>query len=137
MFLPKAPISSASLRNPRRRQRTSSDEPVNPPKAKRQRSSLRHGSSDIPLEDQNELNEHGSCSTTLASQDLETADNATFQESIPIRGPKKLEKRGEADGTIVLSKTDVYNVLQLPALPDQIRGLQSGESGLSLHNSHC
>ncbi|KNG81051.1 hypothetical protein ANOM_010078, partial [Aspergillus nomiae NRRL 13137] len=128
MFLPKAAISSASsLRNPRRRQRTSSDEPVNPPKAKRQRSSLRHGSSDICLEDQSELREHGNCSTTLASQDLDTADNATFQESMPIRGPKKLERRGEADGTIVLSKTDFYNVLQLPALPDQIRGLQSGK----------
>ncbi|UDD61394.1 hypothetical protein AFCA_008760 [Aspergillus flavus] len=127
MFLPKAAISSASsLRNPRRRQRTSSDEPVNPPKAKRQRSSLRHVSSDIPSEDPSELHEHGG-STTTASQDFvpQTADNAIFQESMPIRGSKKSERRGEADGTIVLSKTDFYNVVQLPALPDQIRGLQS------------
>ncbi|GMG17238.1 unnamed protein product [Aspergillus oryzae] len=115
MFLPKAAISSASsLRNPRRRQRTSSDEPVNPPKAKRQRSSLRHVSSDIPSEDPSELHEHGG-STTTASQDFvpQTADNAIFQESMPIRGSKKSERRGEADGTIVLIRFADYNQASL------------------------
>ncbi|KAE8376470.1 Non-repetitive/WGA-negative nucleoporin C-terminal-domain-containing protein [Aspergillus bertholletiae] len=128
MFLPKATISSTSSRNPRRRQRTSCDESDKPPKAKRQRPSLRYDDLDIPSDSPSELHEHGGCSETVPPQTLDpqTADNATFQDSMPIRGPKKTERRGESDGTIILSKTDFYNVLQLPALPDQIRGLQSG-----------
>ncbi|KAB8228530.1 putative nuclear pore complex subunit Nup133 [Aspergillus alliaceus] len=129
MFVPKAAISSAaSLRNPRRRQRTSSDESVNPPKAKRQRSSLRHDDSEFNSDNQGELHEPWDRRTSIASEELgrKMVDSPTFQENMPIRGLKKPERRGESDGTIVLSQTDFYNVLQLPTLPDQIRGLQSG-----------
>ncbi|KAE8348479.1 Non-repetitive/WGA-negative nucleoporin C-terminal-domain-containing protein [Aspergillus coremiiformis] len=130
MFVPKAATisSTGSLRNPRRRQRTSSDEPVNLPKAKRQRSNLRHDAPEILLEDQGEQYKPWNSSRSTTSQELgpEIPDDVILQENIPIRGSKQVERRDESDRTIVLSKTGFYNVSQLPTLPDQIRSLQSG-----------
>ncbi|GKZ40151.1 hypothetical protein AbraIFM66950_002685, partial [Aspergillus brasiliensis] len=47
MFVPKALSSAASQRNPRRRQRTNSDESPKPPNAKRQRSNLRQKDNEL------------------------------------------------------------------------------------------
>ncbi|KAJ5172270.1 hypothetical protein N7492_004863 [Penicillium capsulatum] len=123
MFHPKA-----SSRNSRRRPRTSSDDSVKPPKAKRQRSVLRQAgdaSSAIPLRDA--TLETSDPVTSALSIDQDPATNHPGGDShLPIRNTKPSEESTvDLDGTIVLSSTDYYTVDQLPALPDQIRGAQS------------
>ncbi|KAE8144623.1 Non-repetitive/WGA-negative nucleoporin C-terminal-domain-containing protein [Aspergillus avenaceus] len=130
MFVPKAALSSTtSLRNPRRRQRTSSDESVKPPNAKRQRSALRQGSCDLRTNDLGDNQEPSSqlIPATLNNINSTAPENVILQDNMPIRGPKRTEREDDySDGTLVLSKTDFYSVVQLPTLPDQIRGLHSG-----------
>ena len=149
MFVPRA---ASSLRNSRRRQRTSSGESVQQPKAKRQRSI--QDNIEVPLgNDQIERDSrHESLELRTPGPTDETRTEGTVKEGPPkhiaIRGPKKLDKREDgngSDGTVVLvrfpassylpksqlstdnlhkkSRTNFYTVSQLPALPDQIRGL--------------
>ncbi|KKK16569.1 hypothetical protein P175DRAFT_0560396 [Aspergillus ochraceoroseus IBT 24754] len=142
MFVPKASSSVASLRNPRRRQRTSSDESVKPPSAKRQRSILRQGNSkvnpgdlidDSPKFQPSEL----STSTSLNNSESIPSLDGNPERSIPIRTAKKPEKRkNDTVDAVVLSKTDFYTVSQLPSLPDQIRNLQSESFRCFFASSH-
>ncbi|KAF3388491.1 Nucleoporin [Penicillium rolfsii] len=119
MFVPK---TAATSRNPRRRQRTSSDDSVKPPKAKRQRSVLRQtGDSQATSlnHDQREVAEPAI--SALASEVVTTPLGA--ESHLPIRSAKQPEgSANDAEGTVVLSSTNYYTVEQLPALPDQIRG---------------
>ncbi|KAJ5541997.1 Nucleoporin Nup133/Nup155-like [Penicillium sp. DV-2018c] len=123
MFVPKA--GSRSLR---RRQRTSSEDSVKPPKAKRQRSVLRRPDESPP---DTKLGRELTKMATNALSNGETAltDQVDTESHMSIRTVKKGDGPGNNNGgTIVLSSTDFYTVEQLPALPDQIRGLQSGIS---------
>ncbi|KAJ5281346.1 Nucleoporin [Penicillium angulare] len=120
MFVPKA-----NPRNPRRRPRTSSDESVKPPKAKRQRSVLRQaeGPPSVSLDYEN-----GQETVDLATS-LTPNEQAGEDAHLPIRAVKPTEEpSGDLDGAIVLSSTDYYTADQLPALPDQIRGLATGKT---------
>ncbi|OOF97701.1 hypothetical protein ASPCADRAFT_204979 [Aspergillus carbonarius ITEM 5010] len=141
MFVPKAHPSTASLRNPRRRQRTNSDESPKAPSAKRQRSALRQDVLELsskPLAEQHiqlELQERPP--STSLEEDHAVSENANVHRSIPIRGAKRPENREDGgDGTVVLSKTEFYTVTQLPTLPDQILSLQSGNFRGSFGTSH-
>ncbi|KAJ5934655.1 hypothetical protein N7466_004202 [Penicillium verhagenii] len=117
MFVPKG-----TSRNPRRRPRTSSDDSVKPPKAKRQRSVLRQeGNSPSEILNHDNERELVNSATSFPLGDLPGGDL-----HLPIRGMKPNgESSSDLEGTIVLSSTDYYTVEQLPALPDQIRGSQS------------
>ncbi|KAJ5150546.1 Nucleoporin N terminal [Penicillium coprophilum] len=121
MFVPKA-----GGRNTRRRQRTSSDDSVNPPKAKRQRSVLRRP--DESPSDTNLGRELAKLPTpTAPNGDTTPADQINTESHLSTRVVKQGDVPGNNnEGTIVLSSTDFYTVEQLPSLPDQIRGLQSG-----------
>ncbi|KAL3473734.1 Non-repetitive/WGA-negative nucleoporin C-terminal-domain-containing protein [Aspergillus californicus] len=131
MFAPKTAGSTPSLRNPRRRQRTSSGESIKPPSAKRQRSIL-HQDNEAKTEHLTELEfdyrslEHP---TSTGSNDPETTSTLgdEIQKNIPIRTAKTTSKRnGELVDPVVLSKTGFYTVSNLPSIPDQIRNLQPG-----------
>ncbi|KAJ5963337.1 Nucleoporin Nup133/Nup155-like [Penicillium vulpinum] len=123
MFVPKA-----SGRNTRRRQRTSSDDSVKPPKAKRQRSVLRRA--DESPSDTNLGRELAKLATpTAPGGDITPTDQMNTELHLSTRAVKQGDGSGNNnEGTIVLSSTDFYTVDQLPSLPDQIRGLQSGIS---------
>ncbi|KAJ5231402.1 uncharacterized protein N7469_005990 [Penicillium citrinum] len=120
MFAPRA------TRLSRRRQRTSSDDSVGPPKAKRQRSVLRQ-SGDTTAASLSHENDAESQPVTSFSSDHGIRTNPTGIDShLPIRGAKPSEgPKEDSEGMVVLSSTDYYTVNQLPALPDQIRGSQS------------
>ncbi|KAJ5757853.1 uncharacterized protein N7511_006547 [Penicillium nucicola] len=119
MFVPKA-----GGRNTRRRPRTSSDDSVKPPKAKRQRSVLRRPDESPP--DSNLGRDIVKLAPSTPNDDNAPADPTTSDLHLPTRLAKHVDGLGHNnEGTIVLSSTDFYNVDQLPALPDQIRGLQS------------
>ncbi|KAI9039261.1 putative nuclear pore complex subunit Nup133 [Aspergillus affinis] len=154
MFVPKTAVTSTGpLRNPRRRQRTGSDDSVKPPSAKRQRSALRNGDSGASSE--NQLGQHSSDESSeypIHSTSDERAafavDSSSSPKAIPIRSIQKIEKEvNKLDATIVLSKTDFYTVSQLPTLPDQLRNSQPGPLtcfagislgyGLAMTNSHA
>lgn len=153
MFVPKA-----GGRNTRRRQRTSSDDSVKPPKAKRQRSVLRR-----PDESPSDTN-LGRELAKLATPTTPNGDIAPTDQMSELHLSTRVVKQGDVsgnnnEGTVVLvgyfislrvpsdsqvqtanllgskSSTDFYTVDQLPSLPDQIRGLQSGISN-SIAFSH-
>jgi hypothetical protein len=107
MFAPDATVRSAvsSLRNPRRRQRTNSDESVKLPKAKRQRSVLGEDSFGLRAFTASEQE-----SSVDADPNTYTAGIA--QKDLALRGPKRPEKRTESDGIVTL----VSNSLQLGIL---------------------
>lgn len=84
MFVPKA---AGSLSTQKRRQRAGSDESVKPPKAKRQRSALRHETG-APLPDVSGEAQHESA---LGESNHMAADEAGPGKQIAIRGPKKAE----------------------------------------------
>ncbi|KAJ5813888.1 uncharacterized protein N7503_000638 [Penicillium pulvis] len=117
MFVPKS-----TSRNPRRRPRTSSDDSVKPPKAKRQRSALRQEENSP-----SGIVEHESGREIVDSAtSFSLSDHPDGDLHLPIRGMKPTEEpNNDLEGTIVLSSTDYYTVDQLPALPDQIRSSQS------------
>ncbi|EDN04158.1 predicted protein [Histoplasma mississippiense (nom. inval.)] len=111
--------SVAALRNPRRRQRSNADESVKPPKAKRQRSTLRQDDREPAV-----VKHFGE------AQSLQVDENGPEQISsrpvtvseLALRAPRKQEKRGDlTDGTITLSSNDFYTVSHLPSLPEQIK----------------
>jgi nuclear pore complex protein Nup133 len=126
MFVPK---TAAASRNPRRRHRTSSDDSVKPPKAKRQRSVLRQAGDSQPASLNHEQREVAEPSISALPSDHEVATTPIGAEShLPIRSAKQPEgPTHDAEGTVVLSSTNYYTVDQLPALPDQIRGSLSGK----------
>ncbi|CEO61203.1 hypothetical protein PMG11_05504 [Penicillium brasilianum] len=121
MFVPK---TAAASRNPRRRQRTSSDDSVKPPKAKRQRSVLRQSGDSQATSLNHDQREVAEPSIAIRPSDHDVVTTAIGPEShLPIRSAKQGEgPSSDTDGTVVLSSTDYYTVHQLPALPDQIRG---------------
>ncbi|KAL4935756.1 hypothetical protein BDV06DRAFT_120780 [Aspergillus oleicola] len=140
MFAPKAGVTAASLRNPRRRQRTSSGESTKPPSAKRQRSTLRQPNdpSTADLTDRPSGHRSSDPSASITSElDSTTPSDGEIQRSIPIRTTKKLERRkSDAVNPVILSKTDFYSVCQLPSLPDQIRSLRPGSCRCFFASSH-
>lgn len=98
--------STSSLRNPRRRQRTSSDDSVKLPKAKRQRSVLRQDTFDPPdiaaLRDGERVSQPSQQSASVEESSI-TSNEDVFQRQLTIRGPKKTEKSGDSvDGTVIL-----------------------------------
>ncbi|KAL4984560.1 Non-repetitive/WGA-negative nucleoporin C-terminal-domain-containing protein [Aspergillus falconensis] len=127
MFAPKA-VSTISLRNSRRRQRTSSGDSIKPPTAKRQRSIL-YEDDDSNAGDLTDgaPNHRSSIPTATTEFGSGPAPDGENQRSIPLRiSSKKPEKRkSDAVNPVILSKTDFYTVTQLPCLPDQIRNLRS------------
>lgn len=151
MFVPK---TASSLRNPRRRQRTSSGESTKQHRAKRQRSvqedAEQFGDDGIESDGRRESSGFQPPGATDQAKS-EISEEAGPQKQIAIRGPKKFEKQGgynDIDGAVVLvrfiytffsissliiwkSNTNLYTVSQLPALPDKIRGLQSGKFSFS------
>ncbi|KAL5332250.1 Non-repetitive/WGA-negative nucleoporin C-terminal-domain-containing protein [Aspergillus crustosus] len=126
MFAPKAPVSAVSVRNPRRRQRTSSGESIKPPSSKRQRSNLRQVDKCETGDLADRVPDYRSSIIPIGNiQDTSPAGDAETQRNISIRASKKPEKRKfNAIDPTILSKTDFYVVSQLPSLPDQIRSLQ-------------
>lgn len=123
MFAPRA------ARLSRRRQRTSSDDSVGPPKAKRQRSVLRQSGDTTAASLARDNGVEVQTATSALSNDHDLATDPTGLNShLPIRGAKQTEgSKGDSEGAVTLSSTDYYTVNQLPALPDQIRGAQSDQ----------
>ncbi|RAH61786.1 hypothetical protein BO85DRAFT_455907 [Aspergillus piperis CBS 112811] len=141
MFVPKTLSSAASQRNPRRRQRTNSDESPKPPSAKRQRSNLRQKGLELtsqnPNDNHTKLDFQERQPSTLSNEGVANSETAHFHRNIPIRAVKRPGKRvDEGEGTVVLSKTEFYTVTQLPTLPDQVLGLQTGPFRGSFGTSH-
>lgn len=107
MFAPDVTAhTTSSLRNPRRRQRTSSDDSVKFPKAKRQRSALRQDTFDPPdvatLGDGEHVSESSQQSASVEESGI-TSSEDVFQRQLTLRGPKKTEKSGDnVDGTVIL-----------------------------------
>lgn len=100
MFAPKATASTTTLRNPRRRQRTSSGESIKPPSAKRHRSILRQDD-DPKIGD---LTDRPLDHRPLAN-DVDVAPNpdGETQRNIPIRTSKKSDvRRGDSVEPIIL-----------------------------------
>ena len=97
MFVPRA-----ASRNPRRRPRTSSDDSVKPPKAKRQRSVLRQaGDSSITSLDRDDIAD--SVAPVLVNEHDATADAVGVDCHLPIRNTKPSEvSRNDLEGTVVL-----------------------------------
>ncbi|PYH97743.1 hypothetical protein BO71DRAFT_395874 [Aspergillus ellipticus CBS 707.79] len=122
MFVPRA---APSLRNPRRRQRTNSDDSPKPPSAKRQRSILR-GDVESSPESKTGHQKLGLGGST-PNYDPSVTEDVNLKRNIPIRAAKKPDKcEDSGDGTVILSKTEFYTVTQLPNIPEQVLGLQSG-----------
>lgn len=106
MFAPKAAVSTTSLRNPRRRQRTSSGESMKPPSAKRQRSILRQDD-DFKIGDLTDrtLDHRPLVSGTSIANDVDVTPNldGETQQNIPIRTSKKSDiRRGDAVEPVIL-----------------------------------
>lgn len=92
--------SVAALRNPRRRQRSNADESVKPPKAKRQRSTLRQDDREPAVV--KHLGEGQSLQDDENGPEEISSRPVTVSE-LALRGPRKQEKRGGlTDGTITL-----------------------------------
>ncbi|KAK2753952.1 hypothetical protein FQN54_007311 [Arachnomyces sp. PD_36] len=115
-----AHATSLSLRNPRRRQRTNSDESVKPPKAKRQRSGLRHDTFDAPGA---QVDDRANQAEEVLSSHGESAgvNGGTATKELALRVGRKEPSSDRADGTLILSSNDHFTVSNLPALPEQIR----------------
>lgn len=95
--------TSLSLRNPRRRQRTSSDESVKPPKAKRQRSGLRHDTFDAPGSVKLDPRANQATDGLLSSQgESAVVNGGTATKELAVRGGRKEQSGDRADGTLIL-----------------------------------
>lgn len=100
MFIPRA---TGSLRNPKRRQRTSSGDSAKQPNTKRQRS-VQEDAETPSDTDQIECDSQHEPLESVASK-LDSTDRALSPKQIAIRGPKKFEKRREVndfDGAVTL-----------------------------------
>lgn len=107
MFVPKA---TGSLRNSRRRQRTSSGESVKQHKAKRQRSVQEDVVSELGNDRDYQHEFMGLRASESQEAKPEILDNAEPQKQIAIRGPKKSDKRGDdsdIDGAVVLVRLSI------------------------------
>jgi nuclear pore complex protein Nup133 len=152
MFAPDAATHlSSSTRNPRRRQRPSLDDSIQPPRAKRQRSVLRQDTFEPTIITSSSLTkqstdiEHKSPSP-LQSRSTSLADG--LEAHLAFRGPKNIEQSSsKKDGTVVIvgalcpidssiltflfsvpqSRNDHYTVSQLPSVPDQFIDPNTGE----------
>lgn len=92
-------------RNPRRRQRTSSDDSVKPPKAKRQRSVLRQaGDSPSATLDSSHGRDLVDSAAPALSNDYDVAREHVGGDSyLPIRSARPSEgSKDDVDGTVVL-----------------------------------
>lgn len=151
MFSAEPPSHTHSLR-PKRSRQAASDDSIKFPQAKRKRSALRRDTFE-PLANAS-LNEiagrsNGETAPTTNGHTISPEKEATPStiESRPLtlRGGKKADRRlDRAGGALTLSSNDFYNVTQLPALPDRIRGqpaipyssVISSEFGYSVALSH-
>jgi nuclear pore complex protein Nup133 len=151
MFSAEAPSHTHSLR-PKRSRQAASDDSIKFPQAKRKRSALRRDTFE-PLTDAS-INEIAGHSNVEAAPSAKGHTDASEKEATPVpnqsrpltlRGGKKADKRlDRAGGALTLSSNDFYNVTQLPALPDRIRGqpaipyssIFSSEYGYALALSH-
>lgn len=101
-------FAKAVGRNPRRRQRTGSDDSVKPPKAKRQRSVLRQaGESSSAILDLNPARDGRDLADPAlpsASNDPNVSKERVVGDShLPIRTAKPSESsKDDSDGTVVL-----------------------------------
>lgn len=97
MFVPRA-----ASRNPRRRPRTSSDDSVKPPKAKRQRSVLRQaGDSPVTNLDRDDIAEPAA--PVLINEHDAATDAAGVDCHLPIRNTKPSDgSKNDLEGTVVL-----------------------------------
>ncbi|GAB1215955.1 hypothetical protein ATERTT37_005153 [Aspergillus terreus] len=125
MFLPR---SAGSQRNPRRRQRTSSDDSVKPPRAKRQRSTLGQKAPDSSSENladrlRNDAPDHP---TPITDETEDTfSEGPAAHNQLPIRSLKKAEKReDDIDGTVLLGS--VPNLLSGEVITDIANAEPSG-----------
>ncbi|KAJ5570367.1 uncharacterized protein N7459_009797 [Penicillium hispanicum] len=121
-------VRKTAIRTSRRRQRTSSDDSVKPPKAKRQRSALRQAddclSADVSYGYGPETADF--TASALSKDDELSTDHTSTDSHLPTRSSKPNDgTKIDPDGAILLSNTNYYSVEQLPALPDQLRGSQS------------
>lgn len=111
-----------SLRPKRTRQAAGPEDSIKLPQAKRKRSALRRDTFE-PLTDAS-INEIAGRDVVEGKSNGHTVTAAPSRE-LTIRGAKKPEKRSDrATNTtagLTLSNNDFYTVVQLPALPDQIR----------------
>lgn len=112
MFVPKA---TGSLLNPRRRQRTGSEDSVKLPKAKRQRSILCQDNLQDNLRSRDAVSEAQPTSSefrTVAEPDefnSITVDGPSIEKQLVIRGPKKTEQRDVShDGTVILVSDSIH-----------------------------
>lgn len=97
MFAPRA------ARTSRRRQRTSSDDSVGPPKAKRQRSVLRQSGDTTAASLLRDNAAEAQSATSALSNDHDLATDPTGLESLPIRGAKPSEaSKGDSEGAVAL-----------------------------------
>lgn len=98
MFAPRA------ARLSRRRQRTSSDDSVGPPKAKRQRSVLRQSGDTTAASLARDNGVEVQTATSALSNDHGLATDSTGLEShLPIRGAKQTEgSKGDSEGAVTL-----------------------------------
>jgi nuclear pore complex protein Nup133 len=115
MFAPKAATSAASLRNPRRRQRTSSGESIKPPNAKRQRSILRQNetfkTADLTEREPDYRSLEHPTPTGPGDADATLTSDGDIQRSIPIRTTKKHEKRkGDTINPVVLVRRTLLRI---------------------------
>lgn len=137
------------LRNARRRQRTSSGEDVKPPKAKRQRSTLRRdGDYDISGVDQQADDGVNGLDSALEPSTLGLTGASAGFGDLPVRGPRKADKYSRTGISALLvsnsflpcpnsgmyvtdtcasqANNDFYTVSHLPSLPEQLRQKSSG-----------
>lgn len=106
--------TSLSLRNSRRRQRTSSDESVKPPKAKRQRSGLRHDTFDAPGDVQFDHRVNQAADELLSSHGESAGVNgSTPAKELPLRGGRKEQSGDRADGTLILVRSGTFDVITI------------------------
>lgn len=118
MFVPK---TASSLRNPRRRQRTSSGESTKQHRAKRQRSvqedAEQFGDDGIESDGRRESSGFQPPGATDQAKS-EISEEAGPQKQIAIRGPKKFEKQGgynDIDGAVVLVRF-IYTFFSISSL---------------------
>jgi nuclear pore complex protein Nup133 len=106
MFVPKAGLSSAAtLRNPRRRQRTGSDESVKAPDAKRQRSALRSVSPGRYSEAQSDFKKRLPKAPALKTgdeSDPTITKKTGVQRSLPVRPLNELKRPANEVNTAVV-----------------------------------
>lgn len=119
MFSPD-PSRAQSLRPKRNRQAAGTDDTIKLPQAKRKRSALRRDTFE-PLSEAS-LNEVAGREITEEKSNRHPTPPPESRE-ITIRGkkPEKRSERAAGSATLTLSNNDFYTVVQLPALPEQIR----------------